>query len=94
MIQLAKPLTMETQMNTDPLQSLSERETSLRLMRLELAMEKLTADLQKNTVSTAELVEAWNGSKWLLAMLKGAAVLAATVVSCVAGWKTFLGAIK
>ena len=85
---------MDPLQSNDPLQSLSERETSLRLMRLELALEKLTADLQKNTISTAELVDAWNGSKWLLAMLKGAAILAGTIISCVAGWKTFLGAIK
>ena len=50
-------------------------EIALRLQKLEIGQEKLCGDLAANTAATKELLEAWKGSRWLLGLVRGGALL-------------------
>jgi hypothetical protein len=52
-------------------------EIALRFQKIEVSLELLAKNLEKNTDSTKELLTAWNSSNWLLSFIKGAAVLTA-----------------
>ncbi len=68
-----------------------EVQDALRIERIEMALLKITEDLKKNTESTAELVEAWKSSKWIVAVLKLSAGLVVIAAAANTAWHKLWG---
>jgi len=68
-----------------------EVQDALRFERIESALLKLTQDLQKNTDSTAELVEAWKSSKWVAGVIKISAGMVVLAAAANTAWHKLWG---
>ena len=63
-----------------------DMEIALRLQKLELEMEALTANLEANTKATQDLLLAWQGSKFTVNVVKKTAAVGLFFLAVVAAW--------
>ena len=60
-------------------------ETALRLQKMELSIEQLRVDMEKNTKATENLLLAWNGSRSTVGFIKGCVIFVAAFAAAWGG---------